>query len=76
MLRETRVSLAKSRGLRYVQMMRKSSRGMSSRETMMNVDAGGVGSWQMEEERNGSRNAGEYLSTWVGRGGMVKSLHE
>lgn len=69
MLRETRVSLAKSRGLRYVQMMRNSSRGMSNRETMMNVDAGGlaVGRWKNEmavETRESTRVLGWAEEVW------------
>ena len=46
-LREIRVSLAKSCGLRYVQIMRNSSRGISRRAAMVSVDPGSRGRKRM-----------------------------
>jgi hypothetical protein len=57
-LREARVSLAKSCGLRYVQIMRNSSRGMSSRAAIVSFDSGG---WKTEEDS--SEQKVKYLST-------------
>jgi hypothetical protein len=57
-LREARVSLAKSCGLRYVQIMRNSSRGMSIRAAIVSFDSG---SWKMEVDSSEQKE--NYLSS-------------